>query len=166
MSKTKDNADYALEAGWIRELAGILEETGLTEIEIEKNDVRLRVSRQGGASQVVAAAPVAVAAPAPAPVTAAPVAAAPASAAPSAGASEHPGAVKSPMVGTAYLSPSPGAAPFVAEGANVTEGQTVMIVEAMKTMNPITAPRSGSVTKILVSDAQPVEFDEALLIIE
>ena len=162
MSKTKDNADYALEAGWIRELAGILEETGLTEIEIEKHDVRLRVSRQGGASQVVAAAPVAAA---PAPAAVAP-AAAPAPAAPSSAGAEHPGAVKSPMVGTAYLSPSPGAAPFVTEGASVTEGQTVMIVEAMKTMNPITAPRSGSVTKILVSDAQPVEFDEALLIIE
>lgn len=162
MSKTKDNADYALEAGWIRELAGILEETGLTEIEIEKNDVRLRVSRQGGASQVVAAAPVAAA---PAPAAVAP-AAAPAPAAPSSAGAEHPGAVKSPMVGTAYLSPSPGAAAFVTEGASVTEGQTVMIVEAMKTMNPITAPRSGSVTKILVSDAQPVEFDEALLIIE
>ena len=161
MSKTKDNADYALEAGWIRELAGILEETGLTEIEIEKNDVRLRVSRQGGASQVVAAAPVAAA-----PAPAAPAAAPAAPAASSTGASEHPGAVKSPMVGTAYLSPSPGAAAFVTEGASVTEGQTVMIVEAMKTMNPITAPRSGSVTKILVSDAQPVEFDEALLIIE
>ena len=70
------------------------------------------------------------------------------------------------MVGTAYLSPSPGSAPFVSEGGSVTEGQTVMIVEAMKTMNPITAPRSGTVTKVLVSDAQPVEFDEALLIIE
>ena len=161
MSKTKDNADHALEAGWIRELAGILEETGLTEIEIEKNEVRLRVSRQGGASQIVAAAPApaVVAAPAAAP-------AAPASAAPSSGAADHPGAVKSPMVGTAYLSPSPGAEPFVKEGGTVTEGQTIMIVEAMKTMNPITAPRSGSVTKVLVSDAQPVEFDEPLLIIE
>lgn len=160
MSKTKENADHALEAGWIRELAGILEETGLTEIEIEKNEVRLRVSRQGGASQVAAAAPAPAVAAAPAP---APVAAAPAA---SPGAADHPGAVKSPMVGTAYLSPSPGAEPFIKEGGSVAEGQTIMIVEAMKTMNPITAPRSGSVTKILVSDAQPVEFDEALLIIE
>ena len=162
MSKTKENADHALEAGWIRELAGILEETGLTEIEIEKNEVRLRVSRQGGASQVVAAAPAPAVAAAPA-AAAAPVAAAPAA---SPGAADHPGAVKSPMVGTAYLSPSPGAEPFIKEGGSVAEGQTIMIVEAMKTMNPITAPRSGSVTKILVSDAQPVEFDEALLIIE
>lgn len=159
MSKTKENADHALEAGWIRELAGILEETGLTEIEIEKNEVRLRVSRQGApAAPVVAAAPVLAAAPAAAP--AAPAAAtAPASA-------DHPGAVKSPMVGTAYLAASPGAEPFVTEGASVREGQTILIVEAMKTMNPITAPRSGTVTKVLVSDAQPVEFDEALLIIE
>lgn len=158
MSKNKENADHELESGWIRELAGILEETGLTEIEIEKNDVRLRVSRQGGGAQMIAAAAPVVAAPdgAPAPVQ---PPAAPAGA-------DHPGAVKSPMVGTAYLSPSPGAEPFAKEGAQVSEGQTVMIVEAMKTMNPITAPRSGTVKKVLVSDAQPVEFDEPLLIIE
>ncbi len=158
MSKTtKENADHALEAGWIRELAGILEETGLTEIEIEKNDVRLRVARQVGA-------PLPAAGPAPAPAASAAATPAPAEAQ-HAGA-DHPGAVKSPMVGTAYRAPSPGAAPFVTEGGPVKEGQTVMIVEAMKTMNPITAPRSGVVTKVLVSDAQPVEFDEALLIIE
>ena len=156
MSDKKDQKDHGPEAAWIRELAGILEETGLTEIEIEKDNTRLRVSRQGGAA--------AYAAPAPAPVAAAPVAmAAPVAAAPSAA---HPGAVKSPMVGTAYLSPSPGADPFIREGANVTEGQTVLIVEAMKTMNPIAAPRSGKVVKIMVSDSQPVEFDEPLLIIE
>lgn len=158
MSKTKENADHTLEAGWIRELAGILEETGLTEIEIEKNEVRLRVSRQGS----VAAPVVAAAAPAMAPVAASgpvPTASAPAGA-------DHPGALKSPMVGTAYLAASPGATPFVKEGASVSEGQTVLIVEAMKTMNPIVAPRSGTVTKVFVSDAQPVEFDETLLIIE
>lgn len=160
MSKNKENADHELESGWIRELAGILEETGLTEIEIEKNDVRLRVSRQGGGAHVIAAAPPVAAAPAGAP-SPAPVqpAAAPAGA-------DHPGAVKSPMVGTAYLSPSPGAEPFAKEGAQVSEGQTIMIVEAMKTMNPITAPRSGTVKKVFVTDAQPVEFDEPLLIIE
>ena len=151
----KDN--HNLESAWIRELAGILEETGLTEIEIEKDDVRLRVSRQGGASQVVAAAPA---------VHAAPSAPAPSAAPAAASGDDHPGAVKSPMVGTAYLSSSPGAAPFIKEGGQVTEGQTVMIVEAMKTMNPIAAPRSGTVTKILVSDSQPVEFDEPLCIIE
>lgn len=155
MSNNKDNKDHGLEAAWIRELAGILEETGLTEIEIEKDTVRLRVSRQGGVAQTFAPAP--AAAPAPAPV-AAPTAAAP--------ATDHPGAVKSPMVGTAYLSPSPGAAPFAAEGSQVTEGQTVLIVEAMKTMNPISAARSGRVTKVLVTDGQPVEFDEPLIIIE
>ena len=160
MSKNKENADHELESGWIRELAGILEETGLTEIEIEKNDVRLRVSRQGGGAHVIAAAPPVAAAPAGAP-SPAPVqpAAAPAGA-------DHPGAVKSPMVGTAYLSPSPGAEPFAKEGAQVSEGQTIMIVEAMKTMNPITAPRGGTVKKVFVTDAQPVEFDEPLLIIE
>ena len=154
MSDKKDQKEHGAEAAWIRELAGILEETGLTEIEIEKNDLRLRVSRQGGMTAYAAPA---AAAPAAAPAGAA--------AAPAADTS-HPGAVKSPMVGTAYLSPSPGADPFVREGAQVTEGQTVMIVEAMKTMNPITAPRSGKVTKIIVSDAQPVEFDEPLIIIE
>ena len=164
MSEKKGKQDHGLESAWIRELAGILEETGLTEVEIEKDDVRLRVSRQGGVAPVAAAvaAPAAPTA-APAAPTAAPAAApAPAQAA----ADEHPGAVRSPMVGTAYLSPSPGAAAFVKEGDAVNEGQTIMIVEAMKTMNPIAAPRSGKVTKILVSDAQPVEFDDPLLILE
>ena len=157
MSEKKGNQDHGLESAWIRELAGILEETGLTEIEIEKDAVRLRVSRQGGVAPVAAAA-VAPAAPAAAPV------ASPAPAQPA--ANDHPGAVRSPMVGTAYLSPSPGSAAFVKEGDTVSEGQTIMIVEAMKTMNPIAAPRSGKVTKILVSDAQPVEFDDPLLILE
>ena len=148
-----------LESDWIRELAGILEETGLTEVEIENKDVRLRVSRQTSGAMVAAAPAPVAAAPAPA---AAPVEAAPAAAP----AANIAGAVKSPMVGTAYLSPSPGADPFVKEGAQVSEGQTVLIVEAMKTMNPITAPRGGTVTKILVSDAQAVEFDEPLLVIE
>ena len=152
------NNDRALETAWIRELAGILEETRLTEIEVEKDGVRLRVSRQGGGAPIVAASPQ-TAQPAAQPIaTAAP--------APTSNGGDHPGAVKSPMVGTAYLSSSPGAPAFVSEGGQVSEGQTVMIVEAMKTMNPITAPRSGKVSKILVSDAQPVEFDEPLLIIE
>ena len=154
----KNDKDRELEAAWIRQLADILEETGLTEIEIEKDAVRLRVSRQGGVAMAAAAAPVSVA---PAQAAAAPMA----TPAPADGA-DHPGAVKSPMVGTAYLSPSPGADAFIKEGGQVSEGQTVMIVEAMKTMNPITAPRAGTVTKILVTDAQPVEFEEPLLIIE
>lgn len=157
MSEKKDHKDHGLEAAWIRELAGILEETGLTEVEIEKDAVRLRVSRQGGAMAYSPAPPVAAAS---APVSAP-------HAAPAADASaSHPGAVKSPMVGTVYLSPSPGADQFAQEGSQVKEGQTVLIVEAMKTMNPIVAPRAGKVLKILVSDAQPVEFDEPLLIIE
>jgi len=152
MSNKKHDQDRGLEAAWIRELAGILEETGLTEVEIERDSVRLRVSRQGGI------APVGVAAPA----AAAPVASAPAPAA----TDDHPGAVRSPMVGTAYLSPSPGSPVFIKEGVAVSEGQTIMIVEAMKTMNPIAAPRSGTVSKILVRDSQPVEFDEPLIILE
>jgi len=150
MSNKKNDHGHELEAAWIRELAAILEETGLTEVEIEKNSVRLRVSRQGM-----------IAAPA---LAAAPSASIPS--APEAPAIDHPGAVRSPMVGTAFLAASPDADPFVTIGAQVSEGQTIMIIEAMKTMNTIAAPRSGKVVKILVNDAQPVEFDEPLLIIE
>lgn len=155
MSAKQDKNTLGLEAAWIRELAGILEETGLTEVEIEKEGLRLRVSRQAGVSHTTV--------PAPAPPAAPPSQAPPAAETPG---RDHPGAVRSPMVGTAYLSPSPGADPFIREGAEVSEGQTVMIIEAMKTMNPIAAPRAGKISKILVSDAQPVEFDEPLLIIE
>jgi len=151
----KKEEDLGAEGAWIRALAEILEETGLTEVEIQKNDIRLRVSRQGGAPAVMTPATPAPAAP---PNPAAPAA--------TSSAGDHPGAVRSPMVGTAYLAASPGAEPFAKEGAEVSEGQTVMIVEAMKTMNPISAPRAGVVVKILVCDAQPVEYDETLLIIE
>ena len=158
MSDKKDHKDHGLEAAWIRELAGILEETGLTEIEIEKDNTRLRVSRQGGLA--------AYAAPAPAAAPAATPAASSQPAAASAPAESHPGAVKSPMVGTAYLSPSPGADPFVREGAQVSEGQTLMIVEAMKTMNQIPAPQSGTIAAILVEDGQPVEFGQTLILLK
>ncbi|MEM8936528.1 MAG: acetyl-CoA carboxylase biotin carboxyl carrier protein [Pseudomonadota bacterium] len=158
MADSKAKSGRELEAGWIRELAKILDDTGLSEIEIENDAVRLRVARH---SNIVATTPALPAAPAAA-EAGAPTPAATASAA----QADHPGAVRSPMVGAAYLSPSPGAAAFIKEGAHVQEGQTVMIIEAMKTMNPIVAPRAGTVTKILVSDAQPVEFDEPLLIIE
>jgi len=149
-----------LEVAWIRELAGVLDETGLTEIEIEKADVRVRVSRAATASAMVAPPP----APAAAPQSGArPPAAAdvttPADAAPA-------GAVPSPMVGTIYLAPSPGADPFVRVGDTVSEGQTLMIVEAMKTMNPVAAPRGGKVKDILVRNEQPVEFGEPLLVLE
>ncbi|HBM89196.1 MAG: acetyl-CoA carboxylase biotin carboxyl carrier protein [Parvibaculaceae bacterium] len=139
----------------IRQLADILTETDLSEIEVETEDLKVRVARQ---SQVVnVAAPVA-AAPAPAP----------AAAAPAEGSSKaaHPGAVPSPMVGTVYVAAEPGAAAFVSVGSQVTQGQTVLIVEAMKTMNQIAAPKSGTVKEILVEDGQPVEFGEPLLIIE
>ncbi|MCE7997619.1 MAG: acetyl-CoA carboxylase biotin carboxyl carrier protein [Rhodobiaceae bacterium] len=145
----------------VRQLAEILKETDLSEIEVETEDLKVRVARQ---SQVVnVAAPVA-AAPAPAPAAAAPAAAV---AAPEGGSkAAHPGAVPSPMVGTVYVAAEPGAAAFVSVGTQVTQGQTVLIVEAMKTMNQIPAPKSGTVKEILVEDGQPVEFGEPLLIIE
>lgn len=152
------NIDTAL----VRELAELLNETGLTEIEVEDDDRKIRVSR----GAVAAAAPVYAAAPAapasaPAPAAAAP---APAEAAAPAGP-DLKNAVKSPMVGTCYLTPEPGAAPFIAVGQAVKEGDTLLIVEAMKVMNPITAPRAGTVTAILIETAQPVEFDQPLVVI-
>jgi acetyl-CoA carboxylase biotin carboxyl carrier protein len=140
----------------VRQLAALLDDTNLSEIEVHDGDRAIRVARQLGGVAVAAA-------PAAAPV-AAPVAAAPATAA-NPGA-DHPGAVKSPMVGTAYLSPEPGAANYVAEGKTVKEGDTLLIVEAMKVMNPITAPKAGVVKAILVGNEQPVEYDQPLVIIE
>ncbi len=157
MSSYKPNA---AEAAWIRELAAILDQTGLTEIEIQKADLRVRVAR-GIAAAVGYAAPPAAGAVAPA-STRPPEA--PAS--PPAGDGPPSGAVTSPMVGTIYLSPSPGSDPFVKAGDKVAQGQTLMIVEAMKTMNPIAAPKAGVVRQILVRDAQPVEFGEPLAVIE
>ncbi len=145
----------------IRELAELLYETGLTEIEVEENGFRLRVAAGGAAAtQVIAAAPQAAHAPAQ-----------------SAGAgrqataeSSQPiasgDAVTSPMVGTAYMAPSPGAKPFIQVGQEVQNGQTLLIIEAMKTMNQIPSPRSGKVAAILVSDGQPVEYDEPLVVLE
>ena len=143
----------------IRELAMLLDETNLTEIEIERAGLRLRVARN---ISIAAAAPVAYQA---APVAAAP-AAAPVAAAPSADISKHPGVVPSPMVGTAYLASEPGAKPFIDLGSKVKVGDTLIIIEAMKTMNQIPATRAGTVTQILVEDGQPVEFGEPLVIIE
>ena len=139
----------------VRELAELLNETGLTEIEVEDNDRKIRVAR-GGA--VAVAAP--MMAPAAAPVSA--PAAAPAAEAP---AEAHADALKSPMVGTAYLAPEPGAANFIKVGDNVKQGDTLLIVEAMKVMNPITADRSGTIKAILIDNAQPVEFDQPLVVI-
>jgi len=163
MADDKKHAE--IDAALVRQLAEILNETDLTEVEVERGELRIRVALE----ITVNAAPVQyAAAPAPAPIAAAPAAAAPA-AMPSdpativARAGEE---VKSPMVGTAYLQPSPEAPAFVQPGDKVKKGQTLLIVEAMKTMNPIQAPRDGVVADILVGDAQPVEFGEALVLLE
>ncbi len=143
----------------IQELSKLLDETGLTEIEIEQDGSRIRVARGG----VAAPAPTVV-------VPAKPLAAAPQPVGESAGASidpaKHPGVVVSPMVGTAYASPEPGAKPFIEVGSKVKAGDTLLIVEAMKTMNQIPAARGGTVIQILYEDGQPVEFGEPLVIIE
>ncbi len=137
----------------IRALAAVLAETGLTEIEIADKDSRIRVVRGGGMATTMvpvaaAAASVAVTAPAPLDVAA------------------HPGAIISPMVGVAYLSPEPGAPPFVTSGQTVTAGQTLLLVEAMKTFNQIKAPKAGTVSAILVQSGAPVEYGEVLIILE
>ncbi|MGP1282425.1 MAG: acetyl-CoA carboxylase biotin carboxyl carrier protein [Parasphingopyxis sp.] len=147
----------------VRQLAELLDEANLTEIEVEDGERSIRVVR-GGAS-VAVAAPAAAANPAPAPAPA-PAAPAPAETAPAASAENHPGAVKSPMVGTVYLAPEPGADPFVKVGDTVSQGDTLLIIEAMKVMNPITAEKAGTVTAMLVEDAEPVEFNQPLATVE
>ena len=145
----------------IRKLAELLSETDLNEIEIEHETLRLRLSRNSAVTQVVqAAAPAAMAPVAPAPAAPAAVAA------PAADNASTENALKSPMVGTAYLSPEPGKPAFVSVGDKVKAGQTILIIEAMKTMNQIPAEKDGTVKAILVDDAQPVEFGEPLLVIE
>lgn len=144
-------SDGLIDAGAIRELAELLKETGLSEIEIEQNGARLRVARQTGATATQTAAP--------APQLTSAAAEAPKPKGP------NPGSVPSPMVGTVYASPEPGAPPFINVGQSVKEGDTLFIVEAMKTMNPILAPRSGTIAEICVADAQPVEFGQILAII-
>ena len=146
------NGKPGIDADAVRQLAELLKETGLTEIEIEHNGARIRVSRNSG----IAAMPVAAANAAPA---ATPAAAAPSASGPPAGA------VPSPMVGTVYVSSEPGKPPFISVGKVVKEGDTLFIVEAMKTMNPITAPRGGTVTEINVTDGTPVEFGQTLCVI-
>jgi acetyl-CoA carboxylase biotin carboxyl carrier protein len=142
----------------IRELALLLDETSLTEIEIERAGLRLRVARNISiATSMPANFPASAAAPA---------APAPAGVVDAADAAQHPGAVHSPMVGTAYWSSEPGAKPFIEVGSKVSVGQTLLIIEAMKTMNQIPSTRAGTVTQILVEDGQPVEFGEPLVIIE
>jgi acetyl-CoA carboxylase biotin carboxyl carrier protein len=151
-AKTKRTVDHDL----IRDLAKLLTETGLTEIEFERDGERVRVARQ--IQTVAVAAPGRV-----------PTALAEGAAGADAGVADptkHPGVVKSPMVGTAYMGPEPGARPYVEVGSRVRAGETLLIVEAMKTMNQIPAPRAGTVTQILIEDGQPVEYDEPLMIIE
>jgi acetyl-CoA carboxylase biotin carboxyl carrier protein len=151
-----------IESDVIRELATLLTETGLTEIEVEKKGLKIRVARQ---AMVTAFAPPHQVHPAQA-IPAASPGSAPQPGGRGQEVSDHPGTIKSPMVGTAYRAPEPGAPPFVEIGTTVTQGQTVMIVEAMKTMNHIQAPRAGTVKAILVENGQPVEYGEPLLVIE
>ena len=148
-------AKLTLDKALIRELTELLEETGLSEIEVEENGRRVRVARDT------------LAAPENAPPTPSEAASSGDGAAPDAApGAGHPGAVTSPMVGTVYIAPEPGAPPFVAAGASVTQGQTLFVIEAMKTMNPIPAPRDGTVSQILIANGAPVEYGEVLLILE
>ena len=163
MSDDKDNHDEPMrvDTEMVKKLASMLDENDLSEIEVEDNGRRIVVKRKLSAAAPVGYAPApAPAAPPPAPVPAAAPAAAEASPA------SHPGAVKSPMVGTAYLSAEPGSTPFISVGAKVKEGDTLVIIEAMKVMNPIPSPKSGVVKQILIQNAQPVEYEQPLAIIE
>ena len=155
MASASKSTSSKSETKLVKELADILDASGLAEIEYETEAVSIRLSRVTGAMPVAAVAPP-VAAPAAAPVAEAP----------SANPASHPGAVTSPMVGTVYTSPEPDAPAFISEGDTVKAGQTLFIVEAMKVMNPITAPKAGKISTILVQNAQPVEFGEALVIVD
>jgi acetyl-CoA carboxylase biotin carboxyl carrier protein len=155
MAEKKNGIDQAL----IRDLANILNETDLTEIEVEQEDLRIRVSRNGTTQYVQAP----VAAPA---YAVAPAAAAAAPAAPAAAVRNPANTISAPMVGTVYMAPAPGARAFIEVGATVKEGQTLLIIEAMKTMNQIPSPKSGKVTEILVEDGSPVEYGLALVVVE
>lgn len=150
------NKSAVIDKEIIRDLAEILNQTDLTDIEVEQGDLRIRVSRQVTMQAMAPQAQVA----APAPVAVVPVAVE------AAKVDVSKNAIPSPMVGTAYLSPSPGARPFIEIGQKVKEGQTLMIIEAMKTMNQIASPRAGTVTAILINDAAPVEFGELLVVVE
>jgi len=162
MSTKKTSTAASSGSTFVQELADILDSAGLVELEYETEEVSIRLSRASSvAAPVMTAAPVA----APAAAPAAPAASPAPSDAP-VDAANHPGAVTSPMVGTAYLAPEPGASDFVKEGDSVKEGQTLLIIEAMKVMNPITAPKAGVVKSIIISNAQPVEYGETLVIIE
>jgi acetyl-CoA carboxylase biotin carboxyl carrier protein len=145
-------AKHELDSDLIRKLAALLDETGLTELEYATQALRVRVAKGHGGPMMIA------------PGFAAPAAPAAAAAAPA--AADHPGAITSPMVGTAYAAAEPGATPFVKVGDPVKQGQTLLIIEAMKVMNPLAAPKAGTVKQILVRDGQPVEYGEVLMVIE
>ena len=156
---SEQNEPMRVDTEMVKKLAQMLDENELSEIEVEDNGRRIVVKRKlGGAPVAYAPAPAAPPATSPAP--------APVSAAPDANPASHPGAVKSPMVGTAYLSAEPGAEPFIAVGKRVNEGDTLVIIEAMKVMNPIPSPKSGVVKQVLIQNAQPVEYEQPLAIIE
>jgi len=157
MADHKEGHSMRVDTALLRELAELLSSNDLSEIEVEDGDRKIKVKRGGQQVVSYAAAPAAAPAVAAAPV-AAPAADAPAAAAPV-------DAVKSPMVGTAYLSPEPGAKAFITVGQAVKQGDTLMIIEAMKVMNPITAPKAGTISQILIGDNQPVEFDQPLVVI-
>lgn len=158
MNDTHDKGAMQVDVQLVRDLAALLDDTNLTEIEVEDGDRKIRVARKAGGGAPVYAAPALVAAP---PVAAPAPATVPTEAAPPSGT-----VVKSPIVGTAYLSAEPGAAPFARVGAQVAAGETVLIVEAMKVMNAIPAPVAGTVKSVLVDNGQPVEYDQPLIVIE
>jgi len=164
MADQKEQQPMRVDTALVKELAELLSGNELTEIEVEDGDRKIKVKREGAPMMAYAPAPAAPAPAANAPAAeAAPAAAPAAEAAPAAAPVD---AVKSPMVGTVYLSPEPGAKPFITPGQTVKAGDTLLIIEAMKVMNPITAPKAGKVAQILIGDAQPVEFDQPLVVIE
>lgn len=167
MAPTSKAKSFATETKLVQDLAAIFDDRELTELELETDQISIRLSR-GQQGQAMLSMPQPMAAPvAQAPAApSAPVTAEPAPQASAADLASHEGALRSPMVGTVYRAPEPGAADFVSEGDTVKKGQTLFIVEAMKVMNPITAPADGTVTKILVDNAQPIEFDQPLAVIE
>ena len=156
MADQKEEQPMRVDGALLRELAELLSTNDLTEIEVEDGDRKIKVRREG--APVMAYAPAPAIAPGPA-LAAAPVEVTALAAAPT-------DAVKSPMVGTAFLAPEPGAKPFIAPGQSIKAGDTLLIIEAMKVMNPITAPKAGKIAQILIGDAQPVEFDQPLVVIE
>jgi len=153
----KPSGAMQIEADLVRQLAKLLDDTQLTEIEVQDGERRIRVARSVSVNSVTVPAPAAAASP---------VSAVPPPAAMPASPADHPGSVKSPMVGTAYLSPNPEAKPFVSVGDKVAAGDTLLIVEAMKVMNSIASPRAGTVKSILVDNGQPVEYDQPLVVVE